>query len=36
MKPGVLAVIDLADTLHNYKDENYKVAGICFNNIANI
>jgi hypothetical protein len=31
-----LAVIDLAGTCFMYENLNYKAAGVCYNNIANI
>lgn len=36
-KPDALAVIDLAEACNMFlSDSNYKAAGICYNNIANI
>jgi hypothetical protein len=35
-KPDALAVIDLAEACNMFDGINYKAAGICYNNIANI
>ena len=35
-KPDALAVIDLAEACNMFDGMNYKAAGICYNNIANI
>lgn len=35
-KPDALAVIDLAEACQMFDGTNYKAAGICYNNIANI
>ncbi len=35
-KPDALAVIDLAEACNMFNGSNYKAAGICYNNIANI
>jgi hypothetical protein len=35
-KPDALAVIDLAEACNMFDGQNYKAAGICYNNIANI
>lgn len=35
-KPDALAVIDLAEACNMFNGTNYKAAGICYNNIANI
>jgi hypothetical protein len=35
-KPDALAVIDLAEACNMFNGVNYKAAGICYNNIANI
>lgn len=35
-KPDVLAVLDLAEACNMFDGSNYKAAGVCFNNIANI
>jgi len=35
-KPDALAVIDLAEACDMFDGKNYKAAGICYNNIANI
>lgn len=35
-KPDALAVIDLAEACNMFDGVNYKAAGICYNNIANI
>jgi hypothetical protein len=35
-KPDALAVIDLAESCNMFDGSNYKAAGICFNNIANL
>lgn len=35
-KSDALAVIDLADTCRIFEEDNYIVAGICYNNIASI
>ena len=35
-KTDALAVIDLAEACNMFDGQNYKAAGICFNNIANI
>lgn len=33
-KPDALAVLDLAESCNIFDGNNYKAAGICFNNIA--
>ncbi len=35
-KSDALAVIDLAEACNMFDGSNYKAAGICYNNIANI
>lgn len=35
-KPDALAVLDLAEACNMFDGNNYKAAGICYNNIANI
>jgi hypothetical protein len=35
-KTDALAVIDLAEACNMFNGVNYKAAGICYNNIANI
>lgn len=35
-KEDALAVIDLAETCEMYDKHNYKAAGVCYNNIANL
>ncbi len=35
-KPDALAVIDLAEACNMFDGSNYKAAGICYNNIANL
>lgn len=35
-KPDALAVLDLAEACNMFDGSNYKAAGICYNNIANI
>jgi len=35
-KSDALAVIDLAETCLIYDEPNYKAAGVCYNNIANL
>jgi len=35
-KEDALAVIDLAETCVMYENLNYKAAGVCYNNIANV
>ena len=35
-KTDALAVIDLAEACNMFDGSNYKAAGICYNNIANI
>ncbi len=35
-KSDALAVIDLAEACNMFEGSNYKAAGICYNNIANI
>ena len=35
-KEDALAVIDLAETCQMYDKHNYKAAGVCYNNIANL
>ena len=35
-KTDALAVIDLAESCNMFDGSNYKAAGICYNNIANI
>jgi hypothetical protein len=35
-KPDALAVLDLAEACNLFDGTNYKAAGICYNNIANV
>ena len=35
-KPDALAVIDLAEACDMYETNNFKAAGVCYNNMANI
>lgn len=35
-KSDVMATIDLAEACNQYNGQNYKAAGVCYNNIANL
>ena len=35
-KSDVIATIDLAEACMQYNGQNYKAAGVCYNNIANL
>ncbi len=35
-KTDAMAVIDLAEACNMFDGQNYKAAGICYNNIANV